>query len=125
MRIIILGAGAGGGLPQWNCGCVHCNAARAGRLDAMSQSSLAVSADGETWAVLNASPDIRAQLAATRALHPSTLPGTDPAGWVSTDDVAAVIHHLTTPAGRAVNGAAVRVPGSGSRSSRKPRIAGR
>ncbi len=71
MRIIILGAGAGGGLPQWNCGCVHCNAARAGRLDAMSQSSLAVSADGETWAILNASPDIRAQLAATPALHPS------------------------------------------------------
>lgn len=77
MRIIILGAGAGGGLPQWNCGCVHCNAARAGRLDAMSQSSLAVSADGETWAILNASPDIRAQLAATPALHPTgprTLP---------------------------------------------------
>ena len=39
------------------------------------------------------------------------MPGTDPAGWVSTDDVAAVIHHLTTPAARAVNGAAVRVPG--------------
>jgi NAD(P)-dependent dehydrogenase (short-subunit alcohol dehydrogenase family) len=39
------------------------------------------------------------------------MPDADPAGWVSTDDVAAVVHHLTTPAARAVNGAAVRVPG--------------
>ena len=39
------------------------------------------------------------------------MPDADPAGWVSTDDVAAVVHHLTTPAARAVNSAAVRVPG--------------
>jgi NAD(P)-dependent dehydrogenase (short-subunit alcohol dehydrogenase family) len=39
------------------------------------------------------------------------MPDADPAGWVPTDDVAAVIHQLTTPAARAVNGAAVRVPG--------------
>ena len=70
MRIILLGAAAGGGLPQWNCGCVNCNAARAGRIPSMSQSSVAVSADGENWAVLNASPDIRYQLGATPALHP-------------------------------------------------------
>ncbi|SNR34057.1 pyrroloquinoline quinone biosynthesis protein PqqB [Paracoccus sediminis] len=73
MRIIVLGAGAGGGLPQWNCGCGNCNAARAGRIPAMTQSSIAVSADGRDWAVLNASPDIRAQLAATPALHPTGL----------------------------------------------------
>ena len=73
MRIIILGAGAGGGLPQWNCGCANCDAARAGRLAAMTQSAVAVSADGESWAIINASPDIRAQLAATAALHPSGL----------------------------------------------------
>lgn len=36
----------------------------------MTQSSLAVSADGEAWALLNASPDIGAQFAATPALHP-------------------------------------------------------
>lgn len=71
MRIILLGAAAGGGLPQWNCGCSNCDAARQGHIPAMSQSSLAVSADGRSWAVLNASPDIRAQLAATPALHPS------------------------------------------------------
>ena len=71
MRIIILGAAAGGGLPQWNCGCGNCNAARAGRIPSLTQSSIAVSPDGTNWAVLNASPDIRAQLAATPALHPT------------------------------------------------------
>jgi pyrroloquinoline quinone biosynthesis protein B len=73
MKIIMLGAGAGGGLPQWNCGCDNCNAARAGRIPAMTQSSVAVSADGRDWAILNASPDIRVQLAATPALHPTGL----------------------------------------------------
>ncbi|WP_374303150.1 pyrroloquinoline quinone biosynthesis protein PqqB [Paracoccus sp. (in: a-proteobacteria)] len=73
MRIIVLGAAAGGGLPQWNCGCDNCNAARAGRIPAMTQSSVAVSADGQAWAILNASPDIRVQLAATPALHPTGL----------------------------------------------------
>lgn len=73
MRIIVLGAAAGGGLPQWNCGCGNCEGARAGRLPAMTQSSVAVSADGRNWAILNASPDIRMQLAATPALHPTGL----------------------------------------------------
>ena len=73
MKILILGAAAGGGLPQWNCGCRNCNDARAGRIPASSQSSIAVSADGACWSVLNASPDIRAQLAASPALHPTGL----------------------------------------------------
>jgi pyrroloquinoline quinone biosynthesis protein B len=67
----ILGAAAGGGLPQWNCGCANCQAARRGEIPALTQSSLAVSGDGATWAILNASPDIRAQLAATPALWPT------------------------------------------------------
>ncbi|MGR3360513.1 MAG: pyrroloquinoline quinone biosynthesis protein PqqB [Paracoccus sp. (in: a-proteobacteria)] len=71
MRIIVLGAAAGGGLPQWNCGCANCHAARAGRIPSLSQSSVAVSADGRDWAILNASPDIRTQMAATPALHPT------------------------------------------------------
>ncbi len=41
----------------------------------------------------------------------AAMPAADPAGWVSTDAVAEVIHYLTTPAAAAVNGAAVRVPG--------------
>ena len=70
MRIIILGAAAGGGLPQWNCGCARCDAARAGRIPPLTQSAVAVTANGRDWAILNASPDIRAQIAATPALHP-------------------------------------------------------
>ena len=72
-RARILGAAAGGGLPQWNCGCRNCNDARAGVIPAQSQSSLAVSGNGTDWAILNASPDVRTQLAATPELHPTGL----------------------------------------------------
>lgn len=75
MEVCILGAGAGGGLPQWNCGCPVCDAARAGTIRAMTQSSMAVTADRDAWVVVNASPDIRMQLAATPKLHPRALRG--------------------------------------------------
>lgn len=75
MRIVILGSGAGGGLPQWNCGCRNCDAARAGQIPAMSQSSIAVSANGRDWALVNASPDLRQQLAVTPQLRPEGLRG--------------------------------------------------
>lgn len=73
MILRVLGAAAGGGLPQWNCACVNCTAARTGQLPRMTQSSVAVSVSGETWVVLNASPDIRAQLA--DAFPPPALRG--------------------------------------------------
>jgi len=75
LRVLVLGAAAGGGLPQWNCGCSNCIAARKhdGVITSQSQSSLAVSADGENWALLNASPDLRTQLAANAQLHPKDL----------------------------------------------------
>ncbi len=72
-RAHILGAAAGGGLPQWNCGCENCNLARTGAIPPQTQSSLAVTANGVDWAILNASPDIRQQLADTPALHPTGL----------------------------------------------------
>jgi len=72
-KALILGAAAGGGLPQWNCGCENCNLARAGKIPSSTQSSLAISVDGERWVVLNASPDIRAQIADNPALHPTGL----------------------------------------------------
>jgi pyrroloquinoline quinone biosynthesis protein B len=72
-RALILGAAAGGGLPQWNCGCANCRAARAGEIPAQSQSSLAVTGNGRDWTILNASPDIRYQLAAAPPLHPTGL----------------------------------------------------
>lgn len=72
LRVIVLGAAAGGGYPQWNCNCDVCRAARFGNGAAAmaTQSSLAVSADGENWFLLNASPDIRQQINQTPALHP-------------------------------------------------------
>ena len=72
----MLGSCAGGGLPQWNCGCANCVRARAGdpRVPARSQPSLAVSGEGARWSLLNASPDVRQQLARFPALHPR--PGT-------------------------------------------------
>lgn len=72
-RAQILGAAAGGGLPQWNCGCENCNLARVGKIAAQTQSSLTVTANGVDWAILNASPDIRHQLAQTPCLHPTGL----------------------------------------------------
>lgn len=66
MILTVLGAAAGGGVPQWNCACRNCSLARAGDLPRMTQSSVAVSLDGAAWVVLNASPDIRAQLSLPR-----------------------------------------------------------
>ncbi len=72
-RAHILGAAAGGGLPQWNCGCENCKLARAGAIPPQTQSSVAFSANGSDWAILNASPDIRTQMAQAVALHPTDL----------------------------------------------------
>ncbi len=76
LRVIVLGAGAGGGFPQWNSAGLGCLRARAGEAAALprSQASIAVSADGERWMVINASPDLRQQIAATPALHPRPSP---------------------------------------------------
>jgi pyrroloquinoline quinone biosynthesis protein B len=71
LRVVVLGAAAGGGVPQWNCGCPVCRAARSEQSDLQStQASIAVSADGDHWYLVNASPDLRQQLTATTQLHP-------------------------------------------------------
>ncbi len=74
MRVIILGSGAGGGIPQWNSASRACVLARQGVIPARSQAGLAVSADGQRWVLLNAAPELRHQMAATPALHPSLHP---------------------------------------------------
>src|SRR2546427_61509 len=84
MRVIILGSAAGGGLPQWNCGCPNCREARTNG-SSRTQSSVAVSADGERWILLNASPDLRTQLAARRELWPHGARGTPISAVVCTD----------------------------------------
>ena len=80
LTAIVLGAAGGGGYPQWNCRCPVCRLAWAGdtRAKPRTQASLAVSADGERWILLNATPDLRAQLLATPVLHPRAAPRGSP-----------------------------------------------
>jgi pyrroloquinoline quinone biosynthesis protein B len=80
----VLGSAAGGGSPQWNCGCANCIAVRAGHaaLRPRTQASAAVSADGQHWFLLNASPDVRAQIDSFPALHPRRLRDT-PIGGIA------------------------------------------
>ena len=72
MQIRVLGSGAGGGFPQWNCNCENCRRLRANELNSSprNQSSIAVSSDGENWALFNASPDVRNQLEQFPEAHP-------------------------------------------------------
>lgn len=72
MRVKVLGSAAGGGFPQWNCGCPNCRRFRLGtlRAPARSQAQLAVSADDRHWFLLGASPDLRYQIEAFPELHP-------------------------------------------------------
>jgi pyrroloquinoline quinone biosynthesis protein B len=73
LRIVVLGAAAGGGVPQWNCGCPVCKAARTEHPELQStQASVAFSSDDKHWFLINASPDLRQQLIATPHLHPKT-----------------------------------------------------
>src|ERR1700731_1190018 len=76
LTAIVLGSAAGGGFPQWNCRCPVCSLAWAGdlRVKPRTQASLAVSADGESWTLPNASPDLGAQLQATPELQPRQDP---------------------------------------------------
>src|SRR2546426_9815001 len=73
MLIRVLGSAAGGGFPQWNCGCPNCRGLREGtiRASARTQECVAVSADGSDGCVLlNCSPEIRGQIESAPALHP-------------------------------------------------------
>ena len=78
-------------MPQWNCGCANCSAARAGRQSGRTQSSVAVSADGERWLLLNCSPDIAGQIERFPPLQPRGLRGTPIDGMLLTD---ANVDHL-------------------------------
>jgi pyrroloquinoline quinone biosynthesis protein B len=73
MRVRLLGTAAGGGVPQWNCNCQNCAEARRGngRVRPRTQSSVAISADGKRWFLLNASPDIARQIESFPPLQPA------------------------------------------------------
>jgi pyrroloquinoline quinone biosynthesis protein B len=72
MQVKILGSAAGGGFPQWNCACPNCRAVRLGQFagKSRSQTQVAVSADGASWFLLGASPDLRYQIESSPELHP-------------------------------------------------------
>lgn len=72
MKIVVLGSAAGGGFPQWNSNAPGCRRARMGdpAAEPRTQASVAVSADGDRWFILSASPDLRQQLERAPALHP-------------------------------------------------------
>lgn len=91
MIVRVLGSAAGGGVPQWNCACANCSAARAGTQPRRTQSGFAVSADGERWLLVNCSPDIAQQIEAFAPLQPRTLRGTSIDGMLLTD---ANVDHL-------------------------------
>jgi pyrroloquinoline quinone biosynthesis protein B len=73
MLIKVLGSGAGGGLPQWNCNGRNSADVRKGvpGLRARTQASVAVSANGKDFVLLNASPDLRQQINSTPELNPA------------------------------------------------------
>ncbi|HEY5377568.1 MAG TPA: MBL fold metallo-hydrolase, partial [Polyangiaceae bacterium] len=87
MLIRVLGSAAGGGFPQWNCGCPNCVGVRRGTIRAASrtQESVAVSADGDSWFLLNASPEIRQQIESFDKLHPRSQRDTPIQGIVLTN----------------------------------------
>src|SRR5580704_11687439 len=91
----MLGAAAGGGFPQWNCNCANCRGLRTGtlRANARSQCSIAASATGYRWMLLNASPDLRAQISSFPELLPKNdARGTSIASVLLTD---AELDHVT------------------------------
>lgn len=72
MHIHVLGSGAGGGFPQWNCNCHNCDGLRKGTIKARArtQSSICVSGDGVNWVLFNASPDVLKQIQEFGPLQP-------------------------------------------------------
>src|SRR5919112_6372318 len=87
LKVVLLGTAAGGGFPQWNCWCPTCTAARTEphRACARSQSSVAISADGERWFLLNASPDVHQQLGCLSATPASGVRHVPVEGILLTD----------------------------------------
>jgi pyrroloquinoline quinone biosynthesis protein B len=96
MRVRILGTAAGGGVPQWNCACEGCAAARAHPSWRRLHASIAIEASGGRWYVVNATPDIAEQIEADPDLHPGPERRRTPvAGVVLTD--AELDHTLGLP----------------------------
>ncbi|TYB45352.1 pyrroloquinoline quinone biosynthesis protein PqqB [Actinomadura chibensis] len=86
MRVLVLGTAAGGGVPQWNCSCAGCSAARANPSRRRRHASIAVEAGAGRWYIVNATPDIGEQIEDHPALHPGPERRATPvAGVILTD----------------------------------------
>jgi pyrroloquinoline quinone biosynthesis protein B len=87
MELVLLGTAAGGGFPQWNCWCPTCRVARADpvRAHPRTQSSAAISSDGQRWFLLNASPDVHRQVARLNGVVPPGMRHVPVEGIVPTD----------------------------------------
>src|SRR5271167_138548 len=84
MHVEILGSAAGGGFPQWNCSCGNCQSSRAGTSSAKSrtQTQVAVSDDGRSWFLINASPDLRMQIERAPVVQPGSTVRNSPIAGV-------------------------------------------
>jgi pyrroloquinoline quinone biosynthesis protein B len=85
VHLHVLGSAAGGGVPQWNCGCSNCTAAREKRLPQRTQASLAASTDGQTWVLFNATTDLRRQIESDASLAPRGMRGSPICAVILTD----------------------------------------
>jgi pyrroloquinoline quinone biosynthesis protein B len=99
MQVKILGSAAGGGFPQWNCACSNCARLRAGALRgrARTQAQLAVRTQNRGWCLINASPDLRAQILADSDFAPQETPRSSPIATVvltsaDVDQVMGLLH---------------------------------
>jgi pyrroloquinoline quinone biosynthesis protein B len=99
MRLKILGSGAGGGFPQWNCGCRNCKSVRGGvpNFRSRTQAQVAISPSRENWILLNASPDLRQQILNDPELAPSHAPRGTPVSAIiltsaDVDSVMGLLH---------------------------------
>jgi len=99
MRVKVLGSAAGGGFPQWNCGCPNCSDLRGGsvKVRPRTQAQIAVSPDSSRWFLLNASPDLRQQILATPELSVKASPASSPISTIlltsaDVDSVMGLLH---------------------------------
>ncbi|SDG78166.1 pyrroloquinoline quinone biosynthesis protein B [Lentzea fradiae] len=109
MKAVLLGTAAGGGFPQWNCACALCARARSGELPSRSQDCLAITGNGTDWWLVNASPDLRTQIAACPLLAPGPGPRDTPIRGVLFTD-AELDHTLGLLTLRGGTGLTVRAP---------------
>ena len=99
MQVRILGSAAGGGFPQWNCACSNCARLRASNFHGSprTQAQLAVREPGRPWCLINASPDLRAQILSDPDLAPQSAPRHSPIAAVvltgaDVDQVMGLLH---------------------------------